>query len=111
MSSPSIKAIWATKSPFISRQTEIVSIDRTLVSLYLKGNSSMTNAEKALAFQHNKTAPTLAYLNQRACLLTLADPLNLMLTAELGLTTWERKLSCNWPNFQHLTILSWHDSK
>jgi hypothetical protein len=71
----------------------------------------MINAEKALIFQHNKTALALANLNQRARLLTLADSLNLMLTAKLGLANWERKLSRNWANFQHFTILSWHDTK
>jgi hypothetical protein len=37
--------------------------------------------------------------------------MNLMLTAEAGLADWERKLSKNWSNFQHLRILSWHDEK
>jgi hypothetical protein len=86
-------------------------IGHTLVSLYLKIDWSITDAEKALAFQHNKTALALANLDQRVHLHTLADRLNLMLMAKSGLTTWERKLLRNWANFQHLMILSWHDAK
>jgi hypothetical protein len=53
MSSPAIQAIWEVKSPFVPRQPEIILIGQTLVSLYPKVDLSMTNAEKALAFQHN----------------------------------------------------------
>jgi hypothetical protein len=111
MSSPTIKAIRATKSSFVPCQQEIVLIGRMYVSLYPKVDLSMTDAEKALAFQHNKLALTFTDLDQRAHLLTLADHLNLMLTAKSGLTNWERKLLQNWENFQYLTILSWHDAK
>ncbi len=45
----------------------------------------MTNPEKAMAYQHNKTALTSADLGQRARILTLADRLNLMLMAESSL--------------------------
>jgi hypothetical protein len=110
MSSPAIQAIWATKSPSVPRQPEIISIGQTLVSLYPKVNLSMTNAEKALGFQHNKTALASADLDQCACILTLAEKLNLMLTAESSLTNWERKLSCNLENFANFMILSWHDA-
>jgi hypothetical protein len=55
----------------------------------------MTDPEKAMAYQHNKTALVSADLNQRAYILTLADRLDLMLTAESSLTNWEQKLSCN----------------
>ncbi len=79
---------------------EIVSIGCTLVSLNLKVDLSMTDAEIAMAFQHNKTALASANLNQRACILTLVDRLNLMLTAKLSLTDWECKLFCNWANFE-----------
>lgn len=71
----------------------------------------MTDPEKALAYQHNKTALASADLDQRARILTLAERLDLMLMAESGLANWERKLSQNWANFQYLTILSWHDAK
>ncbi len=76
------------QSPVVPGQPEIVSISRTLVSLYPKVDLSMTNAEKALAFQHNKTALASANPDRRARLLTLANHLNLMLTAESGLADW-----------------------
>jgi hypothetical protein len=66
----------------------------------------MTDPEKALAYQHNKTALASADLDQRARILTLAERLDLMLMAESGLADWERKLSRNWANFQYLTIPS-----
>ncbi len=71
----------------------------------------MTNAKKALIFQHNKMALASANLNQHARFLTLADCLNLLLTAESDLANRERKVSCDWENFQYLTILSWHNAK
>jgi hypothetical protein len=71
----------------------------------------MTDPKKAMAYQHNKTALASADLDQRVRILTLADRLNLMLTAESSLTNRERKLSRNWANFKYLMILSWHDAK
>jgi hypothetical protein len=79
--------------------------------LYRKVDETMSDPEKALAFQHNRTALAGADLDQRARILTLADRLNLMLTAEAGLADWERNLSKNWSNFQYLQILSWHDER
>jgi hypothetical protein len=111
MSSPTIRAIRAQKNPFIPHKPEMVSIGRTSCWLYRKVDENMSDPEKALAFQHNKTALAGADLDQRARILTLADRLNLMLTAEAGLADWERKLSKNWSNFQYLTILSWHNDK
>jgi len=88
-----------------------VSIGRTSVSLYRKVDETMSDPEKALAFQHNRTALAGADLEQRARILTLVDRMNLMLMAEAGLADWELKLSKNWSNFQNLKILSWHDEK
>ncbi len=85
MASPNIQAIRAAKAPFIPQKPEIVSVGRTLVSLYKKVDETMSDPEKALAFQHNRTALAGADLDQRARILTLADQLNLMLTAEAGL--------------------------
>jgi hypothetical protein len=45
----------------------------------------MTNAKKAMVFQHNKTALVSAYLIQRVRILTLADRLDLMLKAKMSL--------------------------
>jgi hypothetical protein len=111
MASPNIQAIRAAKAPFIPQKPEIVSIGRTSVSLYCKVDETMSDPEKALAFQHNRTALAGADLNQRVRILTLADRLNLMLTAEAGLADWERKLSKNWSNFRNLKILLWHDER
>ncbi len=71
----------------------------------------MTNAEKAMAFQHSKTALASANLDQLAHILTLAHRLNLMLTVKLSLADSERKLFCNWTNFANLIILLWHDAR
>jgi hypothetical protein len=111
MASPNIQAIRASKSPFIPQKPEIVSIGRTSVSLYRKVDKNMSDPEKALAFQHNRTALAGADLDQRARISTLADRLNLMLMAEASLADWERKLSKNWANFCYLTILSWHNER
>ena len=116
MSSPNIQVFRTrttktTKSPFVPCKPEIVTIGSSSVSLYPKVDSSMTDPEKALAYQHNKTALASADLDQRARILTLAERLDLMLMAESGLADWKHKLSRNWANFQYLTILSWHDAK
>ena len=111
MASPAIQAIRALKSPFVPQKPEIVSIGRTSVSLYKKVDKSMSDPKKALAFQHNRTALAGADLDQCMRILTLADRLNLMLTAEASLADWECKLSKNWSNFRYLTILSWNDQK
>ena len=55
----------------------------------------MTDPEKALAYQHNKTALASADLDQRTRILALAERLDLMLMSESGLADWERKLSRN----------------
>ena len=93
MASPNIQTLRAVKAPFIPQKPEIVTIGCTSVSLYKKADKTMSDPEKALAFQHNRTALAGADLNQRARILTLADRLNLMLTVEAGLADWERKLS------------------
>jgi hypothetical protein len=85
-----------------------VSIGKTSVSLYPKVDASMTDPEKAMAFQQNKTALASADLDQKARILALADRLDLMLTAESSLADWERKLGCNWANSANLSIISWN---
>ncbi len=108
MSSPTFQAIWASKSSFVPRKPEIVIIGRTSISLYPQVDKNMTDPKKALAYQHNKTALASADLVQHARILTLADRLNLMLTAESSLVDWEQKLSCNWANFQYLAdVAEW----
>ncbi len=73
MASPNIQAIQAAKAPFIPQKPKIVSIGRTSVSLYHKVDETMSDPEKALAIQHNRTALAGADLDQRVRILTLAD--------------------------------------
>ena len=108
MSSPTVLAICSSSTRFAPRPQEIVHIGKTSVLLYPKVNASMSDPEKGMAFQQNKTALALADLDQRERILALANRLDLMLTAEAALADWGRKLNCNWANFNNLTILSWH---
>jgi len=71
-------------------------------------DASMSDPEKAMAFQQNKTALASAEFDHKACILAQANRLDLMLTAESSLVDWERKLRRNWANFANLSILSWH---
>ena len=98
----------AGSATFTPRKPEIVSIGKTSVLLYPKIVASMSDPEKAMVFQQNKTALASAELDQKARILALADRLDLMLTAESSLADWERKLRRNWANFANLSILSWH---
>jgi hypothetical protein len=68
----------------------------------------MTDPEKVMAFQQNKTALASTDLDQKARILALTDRLDLMLTVESSLADWEQKLHCNWANFANLSILLWH---
>jgi hypothetical protein len=86
MSSPTVLTIRSNSTRFAPQNPEIVSIGKTSVSLDPKVNASMTDPEKTMAFQQNKTALASADLNQKACILALADQLDLMLTAESSLT-------------------------
>jgi hypothetical protein len=95
MLSPAIQAIQASKSPFVPCKPKIVTIGRTSILLYPQVDEKMTNPMKAMAYQHNKTSLASADLDQHERILTLADWLNLMLTAKSSLANWECKLSCN----------------
>jgi hypothetical protein len=108
MSSPTVLAICSSSTRFAPRKSEIMSICKTSVTLYPKVNASMSDPEKAMAFEQNKTALASVDLDQKERILALADRLDLMLTAESSLADWERKLHNNWANFANLSILSWH---
>ena len=108
MSSPSVLAMRAGSTRFTPQKPEIVSIGKISVLLYPKVDASMSDPEKAMAFQQNKTALASAELNQKARILALVDQLDLMLTAKSSLADWERKLRLNWANYANLSILSWH---
>jgi hypothetical protein len=94
MASPNARAIHGSR--FVPRMPEVVLIGKTSVPSYPKVNPSMTDLEKALAYQHNWTALASANLDQRAQILVLAERLDLMLTAKSGLADWERKLIKSW---------------
>jgi hypothetical protein len=110
MSSPTILAIQATKACFVPHKPKIVLIGMTLVLLYPKVDPSMSDPEKALACQQNRTALATADLDQQLRILAFAKKLDLMLTAESSLADWERKLAKNWFNFGNLNIISWHNA-
>ncbi len=88
-----------------------MQIGKTSVPLYPKIDATMSDPEKAMAYQQNKTALASADLDQQARILALAKRLDHMLTAESSLADWERKLTKNWFNFQNLTIISWQGTK
>jgi hypothetical protein len=108
MSSPNVQAICRR---FVPRAAEVVAIGKTSVSLYPKVDASMSNPEKALAYQQNRAALAGADLDQRARILALAERLDLMHTAESSLVDWERRLTKNWFNFAYLPIISWHNAQ
>ena len=92
MSSPTVLALCSSSTRFAPRKSKNVSIGKTTVSLYPKVDASMSDPEKAMAYQQNKTALSSADLDQKERILALADRLDLMLTAESSLADWERKL-------------------
>jgi hypothetical protein len=65
------------------------------VPLYPKVGATISDPEKAMAYQQNKTALASTDLDQRKHILALAKRLDLMLKAESSLTDWERKLTKN----------------
>ena len=84
MSSPNILA-----RCFVPRKPEIILIGRTCVSLYPKVDPTMSDPEKAMAYQQNHTALATADLDQCARILALAGRLDLMLMAKSNLADWE----------------------
>jgi hypothetical protein len=79
--------------------------------LYPKVHVEMSDPEKAMAYQQNKTALASTNLDQRTRILALAKRLDLMLTAESSLANWEQKRMKNRANFKYLFIILWHDPK
>jgi hypothetical protein len=63
-----------------------------------------------MVYQQIKAALATADLDQCAQILTLADRIDLMTTAESILADWERRLNRHWADFTNLTILSWHSA-
>ena len=63
-----------------------------------------------MVYQQIKAALATADLDQCARILTLADRIDLMTTAESILADWEQRLNRHWADFTNLTILSWHSA-
>ncbi len=108
MASPNARAIHSSR--FVPRKPKVILIGKTSVPLYPKVHPTTIDPKKTLANQYNPTALAAADIDQQACILALAERLDLMLTAESGLADWERNLTKSWFDFQHLHIISWHNT-
>ncbi len=95
---------------FIPRPLESVQVDKITVKLYPVVNLSMLAPEHAHAFQTNKTALSIPGIDRCAMLNTLGAQLNLSTIVDGILSDWSRHFCCNWCNFDHLTILSFHST-
>jgi hypothetical protein len=76
-------------TPFVPKRPKIVKIGKTSIPLYPKVDATMSDPEKAMAYQQNKTALASADLDQQVRILALAKRLDLMLMAESSLADWE----------------------
>ncbi len=70
----------------------------------------MKPLKRAHAFQTNKRAFSTPGINCCAMLDTLDAQLNLSAIVDGVLGDWNHHFCCNWCNFQHLMILSFHSS-
>jgi hypothetical protein len=95
---------------FVPWSLRSVQVDKLTVKLYPVVNSSMLAPERAHAFQTNKSALSIPGINRRAMLDTLGTQLNLSAIIDNVLGNWNRHFRCNWCNFAHLTILSFHSN-
>jgi hypothetical protein len=69
----------------------------------------MQPPERAHAFQVNKIALAMPGINRCAMLDTLGAQLSLSATVDGTLGNWDRCFNCNWCNFAHLSIFSYHN--
>ncbi len=95
---------------FVPWSLESIQVDKLTVKLYPVANLSMLAPERAHAFQTNKTALSIPGIDRRAMLDTLGTQLNLSAIVDGVLGDWNRHFHCNWCNFAHLTILSFHSN-
>jgi hypothetical protein len=95
---------------FLPRPLESVQVDKLTVKLYPVVNLSMQASMHAHAFQTNKTALSIPGIDRRAMLDTLGTQLNLSTIVDGVLGDWNCHFRCNWCNFAHLTILSFHSN-
>ncbi len=61
-------------------------------------------------YQVNKTALSVPGIDRHAMLDTLGTQINLNATVEGTVGDWYRYFNCNWCNFAHLSILSFHNN-
>jgi hypothetical protein len=115
--SPSVVAMSTKNSPaatanhmFVPRPLEPVQVDKITVKLYPVVDSSMKPPKCTHAFQTNKAALSAPGIDRRAMLDTLGVQLNPSAIIDGVLGDWNCLFHCNWCNFQHLTILSFHSS-
>jgi hypothetical protein len=80
------------------------------VKLYPVIDSTMKPPECMHAFQMNKAALAVPGIDRRMMLDTLGVQLNLSAIINNVLGNWNRHFRCNWFNFVHLTILSFHNN-
>jgi hypothetical protein len=95
---------------FVPRPLKPVQVDEQTVKLYPVVDLFMKPPKCAHTFQTNKTALSAPGINRCAMLDTLGVQLNLSTVIDGVLGDWNRHFYCNWCNFQHLTILSFHSS-
>jgi hypothetical protein len=95
---------------FVPRPLEPVQVDKQTVKLYPVVDLSMKPLKHAHAFQTNKTTLSALGINCHAMLDTLSVQLNLSAIVYGVLGNWNSHFHCNWCNFQHLMILSFHSS-
>jgi hypothetical protein len=69
----------------------------------------MQPPEHAHAFQVNKIALAAPGINRCTMLDTLGAQLSLSATVDGTLGSWDSHFICNWCNFAHLSILSYHN--
>ncbi len=87
-----------------------VQFDKLTIKLYPVVDLFIKPPEHAHAIQTIKTALSAPGIDRRTMLDTLGVQLNLSAIVDGILGDWNRHFRCNWCNFQHLTILSFHSS-
>ena len=88
-----------------------VPVGRITVKLYPRITPAMPVHERAHAFQVNKAALKDLPTDLRLVTDALGAQLNASSTVEGILSDWRRYFNERWMSFDHLTILSFHDSK
>ena len=109
MSTPHDSAFVAAMG-FVSLDLIDVNVGRTTVKLYPKVGPAMQIWEHAHAYQIIKTALTNLPTDLKLIIDAFGAQLNASLTTEGIISDFKRHFSENWMSFQHLMILSFHNS-